>query len=169
MPKIRLIIIFFLAIVAVSSCEKDDICVDANTPLLVIEFFDNANSTDTKNVNSLRVVGLGQTVTVNTVMDRTNLNTISIPLKTTEDITSFLLIRDSDSDENGVETGNIDTINISYDRLEDFKSRACGFIVNYENLSASLQTTDTDSWIQDITVVQSQVINSDSTHVKIFH
>lgn len=168
MGKLRIGILFFLGIIAVASCEKDDICVEGDTPLLVIEFFDITDTATLKNVTTLRVVGAGQSVTVNTVADRTTLNTISIPLKTDENETSFLLISNSASTENGTETGNIDTVNFSYQRFEDFLSRGCGFVVNYDSLNANF-TPDSANWIQDIQVTRSQVINSDSTHVKIFH
>lgn len=168
MGKLQIWMLFFLAIVAMASCEKDDICVEGNTPLLVIEFYDVTDTAALKNVPTLRVVGVGQSVTVNTVADRTALNQISIPLKTNLDETSFLLISNSASGENGAETGNIDTVNFSYRRLENFLSRGCGFVVNYDSLNATL-TQGSANWIQDIQVTRSQVINSDSTHVKIFH
>ena len=96
------------------------------------------------------------------------MNTISIPLKTDVDVTSFIVISGSVSAENGSETGNIDTVNFSYKRLEDFLSRGCGFVVNYDSLQANV-SADTNNWIKDIEIIRSQVINSDSTHVKIFH
>ncbi|WP_027077571.1 DUF6452 family protein [Maribacter antarcticus] len=161
-------ILIFLYLLTVASCEKDDICVEGNTPLMVIEFFDISNRDDLKNVTTLRVVGEGQTVTVNTVTDRTNLNKIIIPLKTAADTTGFLLIANSASNDDGLEIGNIDTVSFNYARLEDFKSRACGFIINYEELNGVFQT-DTDNWIQDIEIMRTEIINSDSTHVKIFH
>lgn len=161
-----IILLFFLFTVA--SCEKDDICVEGTTPLMVIEFYD-ANSRETlKNVTSLRVGGVGQEFTVNTVADRTNLSTVTIPLKTVEDITSFVFISNSATNEDNVQVGNIDTVTFNYSRLEDFKSRACGFIVTYEELTGTLQT-DTDNWIQEIEIIQSEIITSDSTHVKIYH
>ncbi len=83
--------------------------------------------------------------------------------------TSFLLISDSADNDDGTEIGNIDIVDFNdYARLEDFKSRACGFIVNYEELAGALQT-DTDNWIQEIEIIRSEIINSDSTHVKIYH
>lgn len=168
MGRIRVGIIFFLVIIGLASCEKDDICVEGNTPLLVIEFYNFSDTTALKNVPTLRVVGEGKTITVNTVADRTALNTITIPLRTDMDNTSFLLISNSASAEDGTETGNIDTVNFSYNRLEAFLSRGCGFVVNYDSLNANV-TADNTNWIQDIEVIRSQVINSDSTHVKIFH
>ncbi|MDO1514182.1 DUF6452 family protein [Maribacter confluentis] len=157
-----------MCIIAISSCEKDDICVEGDTPLLVIEFYNILDTSALKNVPTLRVVGVGQNVTVNTVADRTALSTISIPLKTDADITSFIMINSSATNDEGIETGNIDTVNFSYQRVEDFLSRGCGFIVNYDELQATI-TTDSENWIQDIEITRSQVINSDSTHVKIFH
>jgi len=151
-----------------SSCEKDDICVEGNTPLLVIDFINVAATTQLKNVNDLRVVGLGTTAVVNTTTDRTDVNTIRVPLKTNEDTTSFLLIRNSATNDAGAETGDVDTLMLSYERVEDFTSRACGFVVNYNNLSASL-VGSADNWIDRALVVRAQVINSDSTHVQIFH
>lgn len=161
-------ILVFLCLFTIASCEKDDICVEGSTPLMVIEFFDIDDRETSKNVTALRVVGEGQTVTVNTVVDRTSLNSITVPLKTDIDNTGFLFISDSDDNDDGFEIGNIDTVMFNYARLEEFKSRACGFIVNYEELGGVLQT-DTDNWIQEIEIIQAEIINSDSTHVKIYH
>ncbi|MEH6619557.1 DUF6452 family protein [Maribacter arcticus] len=168
MSSFRIGILLFIGILAVASCEKDDICVEGDTPLLVIEFYNINDTSALKTVPTLRVVGVGQNVTVSTVADRTALNTISIPLKTDVDVTSFIIISASASAEDGSETGNIDTVNFSYKRLEDFLSRGCGFVVNYDSLQANV-SADTNNWIKDIEIIRSQVINSDSTHVKIFH
>jgi hypothetical protein len=78
------------------------------------------------------------------------------------------MVSNSALDENGNETGNIDTLTFSYNRLENFASRGCGFIVNYENLTDQL-ASGADNWIQDVEIVRSLIINTDSTHVKIFH
>lgn len=168
MRSFRIGIVLFIGILAVASCEKDDICVEGDTPLLVIEFYNINDTSALKIVPTIRVVGVGQNVTVNTVADRTALNTISIPLKTDVDVTSFIIISASASAEDGSETGNIDTVNFSYKRLEDFLSRGCGFVVNYNSLQANV-SADTNNWIKNIEIIRSQVINSDSTHVKIFH
>ena len=168
MRSFRIGILLFIGILAVASCEKDDICVEGDTPLLVIEFYNINDTSALKTVPTLRVVGVGQNVTVSTVADRTALNTISIPLKTDVDVTSFIMISASASAEDGSETGNIDTVNFSYKRLEDFLSRGCGFVVNYDSLQANV-SADTNNWIKNIEIIRSQVINSDSTHVKIFH
>ncbi len=168
MGKLGYCTILFLYILGMASCEKDDICVEGNTPLMVIEFFDIDNRDTPKNVTKLRAVGQGQTTTVNTVADRTDLNKITVPLKTANDTTGFLFIANSASNEDGFETGNIDTIIFDYERLEDFKSRACGFVLTYAGLNGNLQT-DSDNWIQEIEIIVSEISNADSTHVKIYH
>ncbi|UWX55966.1 DUF6452 family protein [Maribacter litopenaei] len=163
----RVIFALFLTTV-ISSCEKDDICVEGDTPLLVLEFFDAANPETNKNVTALRIMGEGQTSAVNTFTDRSNLNSVTLPLKTEADATTFYLISNSATNDGGQETGNIDTLTFNYDRIEDFASRACGFVVNYENLNTNLQS-GSGNWITDIEVIRATVTNSDSTHVKIFH
>ncbi|MEM9824872.1 MAG: hypothetical protein AAF985_27555, partial [Bacteroidota bacterium] len=44
-----------MAIIHFSSCEKDDICVEGDTPLLVIGFYDITDTTF-KSVNNLRIL-----------------------------------------------------------------------------------------------------------------
>ena len=169
MKKYLLLALLMVAI-SFSSCEKDDICVDGDTPLLIVVFFDAENPEQAKLVNDLRVVGVGQTTTVNTISDRTALDSIAIPLNAVADLTSFIMIVDSDDDDNGAETGNLDTINFAHDTVDIFVSRACGFVANYENLKAT-STTDNDNWIQEIEILKSTVELEETTtaHVKIYH
>jgi len=148
-------------------CEKDDICVDGDTPLLVIRFFDSTQPETPKAVDQLRVIGLGNGDPVPTFADRSSLDSIALPLRPGEAETTFVLIRDS-QDEDGVETGNPDTLQLSYATREEFISRACGFIANYEELASQLQT-DNENWIQSIVVDTTSVQNQDSRHVSIFH
>ncbi|MDC6407020.1 MULTISPECIES: DUF6452 family protein [Maribacter] len=168
MQKLGWVLFAVLCILFVASCEKDDICVEGDTPLLVLEFFDAANPTANKNVTALRILGEGQSTAVNTFTDRSNLNNVQIPLRTETDATTFLMISNSATNDGGQETGNIDTLTFNYERLEDFTSRACGFIVNYDSLTTNLQS-GSDNWILDIEIVRANITNSDSTNVKIFH
>ncbi len=148
-------------------CEKDDICVDGDTPLLVIRFFDSAQPETSKAVDQLRVIGLENGDPVPTFADRSSLDSIALPLRPGEAETTFILIRDS-QDEDGVETGNADTLRLSYRTSEVFISRACGFIANYEDLEGTLET-GSENWIQSIEVDTTSVQNQDRSHVSIFH
>ncbi|MCG2462434.1 hypothetical protein K8352_16855 [Flavobacteriaceae bacterium F89] len=160
--------IILLAISFFGSCEKDDICVEDNTPLLVIRFYGSIATEVTKKVPSLRIVGLGKESTVNTIVDRSSLDSIALPLKINDNPTRFLFIQNSADDENGFEKGNIDTVTFNYKTKEVFISRACGYIANYEEVVGSI-TPDTSNWIQSISTVDSTVTNQATAHVKIFH
>ena len=160
--------IILLALISFSACEKDDICVEGNTPLLVISFYNSTDTLTKKKVPSFRVVGMGKNTTVNTVVDRSDLDSIALPLKINDGPTSFLFIENSADNEEGFENGNIDTVTFSYRTREVFISRACGYIANYDNVEGSL-TPDTSNWIQSIFTMDSIVTNQATAHVKIFH
>ena len=166
--SIRALLTLLGVILLISCCEKDDICVEGDTPLLIIRFYDAENASELKNVSDLRVIGLGQSDPVDTFADRSTLDSIAIPLRINQPDTSFLLISNSEDDEDDMETGNIDTLTFSYNTQEVFVSRACGFIANYSELTDSLNS-DSDNWIQSIEVISPDINSQQSTHVQIFH
>ena len=168
MLRTKLALLILLSCLSFSACEKDDICVDGDTPLLVVRFYDFENQTEFKAVPALRVVGVGSSFTVDTFTDRTSLDSIGLPLKVDDTATVFDLILNSADDDDDLETGNTDTLTFTYTTQEEFKSRACGFVMNFENLAQTL-ATDTDNWIKQIEIDTSVVANSASAHVKIFH
>ncbi len=162
-----------------SSCERDDICVDGDTPLLVIGFFDIEDTTQIKSVSSIRIRAIDNDSVLDDddsffFNDRSNTGTVPedsllIPLQISQPTTSFTFISDSADDaDSGEETGNIDTLTISYTTREVFISRGCGFVINYDDLDIQL-TNDTENWIQDIRIQQQTIENSNNIHVKIFH
>jgi hypothetical protein len=156
-----------LLLLVLAGCEKDDICVDGDTPLLVIRFFDSTQPDTPKAVDQLRVIGLENGNPVPTFADRSNLDSIALPLRPGETETTFILIQDS-QDSEGVETGNPDTLLLSYVTREVFVSRACGFIANYEELDSQL-ATGSENWIESIEVDTTSVQTQDSRHVSIYH
>lgn len=171
MAKFRLFVFILLGILMVASCEKDDICVDGDTPLLQISFYDISDTDTQVEATSIRVIGEGQEdyVETDSLVDRTDLENISIPLKTTENSTTFIFILDSDDDDDGNETGNSDTITFTYELGDEYVSKACGYIANYNGLSATV-TPDEDNWIKEVEII-AEDINLDNiytTHVKIF-
>lgn len=171
MNKLKLVSIFLLAILSFSGCEKDDICVDSDTALLIIRFYDVEDPTKLKVVPGLRVVGMGKEEPVDTFADRSStLDSIAIPLKPTDIITGFTFIINSEDDESGEETGKTDSLQFSYTTEEEYKSRACGFIVKYDNLTTDF-TPATENWIQDIEITKPfvQIQDTVSAHVKIYH
>ncbi|MFT0714527.1 DUF6452 family protein [Flagellimonas lutimaris] len=172
MKKIIPILLIVSMLYYVSSCEKDDICVDGDTPLLVIGFFDIEDTIAAKTVSSIRIrnIDIDSVLTNSTFGDRSNSpDSLQVPLRSSATSTMYQIISGSQDDaDTGEETGNIDTLTISYDLGEAFVSRACGFVINYNNITVTLNE-GAENWIQDISVVQPNVENTDSIHVKIFH
>ncbi|MGB6150983.1 MAG: DUF6452 family protein [Pricia sp.] len=165
MRKFRIPLIILFGILAFSACEKDDICIDADTPRLVIQFYDIEDPTELKDVQNLVVKGLDDMGVREDSIPNIALDSIVIPLRPSETSTSFTLKR-----VNSISDINVDTITFSYEAKEIFASRACGYVVNYDNLEAALTGTNPDSlWIQGITVDSTFIENSAATHVRIFH
>lgn len=156
-----------LAAIFIAGCEKDDICVDGDTPLLIIRFYDQANPESAKTVPGIRVTGIGNGGPITSFADRSTLDSIGIPLRLDMGVSEFVFITNSE-DDNGAEIGNQDTIRFTYTPTSTFVSRACGFIGQYEDLNSEL-TADADNWIQNIEISTPFVQSIDSAHVKIFH
>ncbi|MCK0161968.1 DUF6452 family protein [Allomuricauda sp. F6463D] len=172
MKKIISILLITSLLYYASSCEKDDICIDGDTPLLVIGFNDMEDTTETKEVSSIRIrnIDIDSVLENDSFSDRTDSpDSLSVPLRSNAVTTMYEIISNSeDDDDTELETGNRDTLTITYVTSESFISRACGFITIYNELAVSL-TEDDDNWIQDIAVVQQTIENTDNIHVKIFH
>ncbi|GLB53243.1 hypothetical protein NBRC110019_22830 [Neptunitalea chrysea] len=166
--KIVPILAAIASIFIFGGCEKDDICTDAVTPSLIIKFYDDTSLSDIKTVTELRVYGVGNEDEM--IIDRvSNLDSILVPLKTLENTTSFVLISNSgDDDTTGEEVGNIDTISFNYVTNEIYVSRACGYKVNYSQLSSTI-TDDGDNWITSISIENNEVVDENQAHVSIYH
>ncbi|NKI33535.1 DUF6452 family protein [Croceivirga thetidis] len=180
MRKVARVFLLVFAVSILANCEKDDICVGGDTPLLVIGFFDATDETLEKQAISLRIRALdvdepiNYDASIDTEVppfhrDRSNTDSTAIPLKVNANSTAFQFILNSDDDdETNVEIGNIDTLTFNYTVVEDFISRGCGFVANFDDLLFELNT-DTDNWIQNVIVEDTTIENSTAIHVKIYH
>jgi hypothetical protein len=164
----KILTLLLITMFSFSGCEKDDIC-DANTsttPRLVIQFYDFSNSTVLKNVTDLKVIGEGMT---EGIVFNGNGNTVSIPLKTTENSTSYRFILNSGS----ASFSNEDEIKFDYSRENLFVSRACGFKTIF-SLDPTNPYSHTDAaipdllWMKAISVEKTNIDNENETHVKIY-
>ncbi len=173
MKKTLSIILILSIFINFSSCERDDICVDGDTPFLIVGFFDIDDTTNFKVVNSLRVRSIDNNAIVANEFgsfgfsDRSNVtDSIFLPLRIDNSTTTFEFILNSAGDE---ETGNIDTLSFSYDVGEQFISRGCGFVANYNNLD-TIRTPSSEDWIRQIRILEPNIENNPtSIHVQIFH
>lgn len=146
-------IYYILALIlTIISCEKDDFCIEDTTPKMIIRFYEGANPTSIKAVNSLTVWAEG----LDSIYTNQSLDSISIPLNLYQDFTKYLFASEV----------LIDTVDFNYELKDIFVSRSCGYKTNFENLN----TTDFSSnWIKNISIKQS-IINHDTTaHISIFH
>ena len=128
MKKIVLLLLFMATIL---SCEKDDICIDATTPNLIIRFYDNTDKTVLKSVPSLYVWAVDKDSTQINV----SIDTLVIPLNTLQDLSNYKFSSNS----------IIDDITLTYTRSDEFVSRSCGYKTVFDNLSI----TTTSNWILD--------------------
>lgn len=174
MKKVLPLLVLLLFLVYSASCERDDICVEGDTPLLVVGFFDVDDTLNFKSVPAFRLRALdNDSVLDNSTLyefsDRATENdSILIPLRIAENSTRFEFIINSADDETGLETGTVDTLDLSYVVNSEFISRACGFIANYDELQID-QVENGTNWIQDISIVTSNIERTNQIHVKIFH
>ena len=90
MKKIVFITLSLLLALSFWNCEKDDICADgnANTPFVIIEFYDALNTTTLKNVTNL---GVGEP-TFDTRFSFTGISKIEVPLRTNSTTTTLNFI-----------------------------------------------------------------------------
>lgn len=144
-------LLLFLFVIAFSNCEKDDICVEATTPMLIIKFYDYTNPENSKLVNSLTVWANEK----DNLYNNEQLDSIVIPLNLNENYTLYKFQSGSD----------IDSVNIAYERKDIFVSRSCGYKTVFENLT--IETTDT--WIKDYLINNSTIENETNTHINIYH
>ena len=156
--KKHYLLLSFIALL-VSSCEKDDFCIEPITPNMVIRFYNATNITQTKPVEDLSVNPEG----FDELYSNANLDSILIPL----DVTSNQIIYNLSSES------NIDIITINYDVEEVFVSRSCGFKAIFNNVSVTSDVSN--DWIIGLTETLENTItiptidNETAAHVKIFH
>lgn len=156
-------------------CEKDDICSDttANTPHLIIRFYNISNNSELKSVNSLKVNGLNNNEEIGITSSK---DSIALPLRILENNTIFSLTKDYTFDNNGTPDdtsddiigGNTDEITVSYANEQIFISRACGYKNIYTNTNIGF-TNDGDNWIANTEVIQNNIENENNAHIYIYH
>lgn len=167
MKKILFGLFTLLFALSIWNCEKDDICEDGTptTPRLILEFFDNGNPTNSKNVTNLKVTADG----VTSSLEFNAVSKIQLPLNTQANLVNYSLIFDSKNTNTALQ--NEDKITINYSRKEVYISRACGFKTTYTlnaNPNGIVLATDTNNWIKEITIPKFTIENENETHVKIF-
>ncbi|WP_264551472.1 DUF6452 family protein [Flavobacterium sp. N2038] len=182
----KIISLLLVFVFGLSSCEKDDICDPSTptTPRLVIAFYDANNPSALKNVTNLKVIGKDQPEGIIFNQSGTEItkylangNTISIPLRTNEDFSTFTFILDSQNENPAAK--NTDEVRFNYTRQNVYVSRACGFKTIFAlnppsdgpPLSTPFIQFDTDSnglWMKQIFVKKYNIETENETHLEVY-
>ncbi|MDI1317770.1 DUF6452 family protein [Flavobacterium sp.] len=173
------IVALILLLISLSSCEKDDICVDETTPRLIIEFYDITNPAALKPVLNLTAKGEGAAdfMVFNTSLTATDPNRylfngskLALPLKLNDTITKYSLVLNSTS----LTASNEDFLEFHYTPENVFVSRACGYKTIFQlNSPGGVLLTDSAApdtfWIQqNINIQKYSITTEDETHIKIY-
>ncbi|NMH86088.1 DUF6452 family protein [Flavivirga algicola] len=156
MKYFKILVIPLLFVVAISiSCERDDICPDSTptTPRLIIDLLDNNNTDNKKRVFDLVAIGVDNEFVLPDY-NFSNTDNLVLPLKTDENTTQYILVKEATVNDAGTPDdttddfidGNQDTITINYSRKEVYVSRACGYKTIFENVTLTIEP-DADNWI----------------------
>ena len=151
----------FLSLIAllISSCEKDDFCIEPITPNMIIRFYNATNISETKAVTDLTV----NPNDLDSIYTNVSIDSIVIPL----DVTSNQIIYNFSSGT------NVDVLTIDYEIEEVFVSRSCGFKAIFNNVTITSDVSN--DWIIGLTetlenTITIPIINDESAaHVQIFH
>ena len=151
----------FLSLIAllISSCEKDDFCIEPITPNMIVRFYNATNISETKAVNDLTI----NISNLDSIYTNVSLDSVVIPL----DVTSNQIIYNFSSGS------NLDILTIDYEIEEVFVSRSCGFKAIFNNVTITSDVSN--DWIIGLTETLENTItipninDESAAHVQIFH
>lgn len=140
-----------------SGCQKDDICPEGTetTPLLQIEFFDAEDPLTLKVVPRLTII---EAETGDTLFGPETTNNVDIPLRTNRSYTEYNFIINGETDQE-----NADFIRFDYLPTPDYINRACGFKINFLDLTLNRQA-ESERWIITDAVVIDDIENEAEAH-----
>ena len=120
---------FFLIFFLITSCEKDDICLEgsANTNRITIGFINSENESFT----SLSITNIRGINKDSIIYEDINTNQLKLPLNISSNKTDYIL------NYNEID----DTLSIKYIAIHRYLNRGCGFISNFV-LDSSTENID---------------------------
>lgn len=151
MKKIFWSLLFFS--LALSSCERDDLCLHQRVSPVVLRFRD-ATTGEPRTVDSLRI----------------KLDTLTlVPLSLTDSVAFYLPPEGGEQSllftwKNGA-WEQTDTLLFRYRPREEFLSKACGFILIMDSLDIHPAS---HHWIQRVEILQPTVKEDTSAHANIY-
>ena len=146
---------FFLIFFLITSCEKDDICLQgsANTNRITIEFINSEfETTSSLSLNNIR--GINKDSIIYTDIDTDKLK---LPLNASSNKTDYIL------NYNEID----DTLSIRYKAIHQYLNRGCGFISNFIIDNSTENLDNSYGWIKKISIVKDSIFNEEKTNLYI--
>jgi len=144
-------------------CEKDDICIQdvVETPDLILLMLDSNDENIRKSPPGFNIRAIG----TENVLLQSRGDSIPLPLNTQEKVTQFEFILNQ-----GSENENIDTLQINYDRIDQFINRACGYRANFilQQPAITLLNPGND-WIKGFVILKDTITDEKAAHLGILY
>jgi len=159
--KVQNYILALVSLLILSSCEKDDVCVENDSVYINLVFYSVEDGSTAKSVSGFSLLDLNGDIVQN--YDNTTVSAIALVLPTSE--TSYGLILQKRTEVDGLTINTNDTLNFSYTPKATYVSRACGYIRTYTDLSIN----STRNWINEVIVNTPEINSNNDEHVAILH
>jgi len=146
---------FFLLFFLITSCEKDDICLEgsANTNRITIGFINSANESSSS-VLLKNIRGVNKDSIIHKDIDTDQLK---LPLNTSSNRTDYIL------NYNEID----DTLSIKHRTIHEYLNRGCGFISNFILDKTTEDLDNIYGWIKKISIVKDSIFNEEKTNLYI--
>ena len=146
---------FFLLFFLITSCEKDDICLEgsANTNRITIEFINNEN----ESLTSLSLKNIRGVSKDSIIHEAINTYQLKLPLNGSSNTTDYIL------NYNEID----DTLSIKYRAIHVYLNRGCGYISNFIIDNATEDLYNSYGWIKKISIVKDSIFDEDKTNLHI--
>ena len=155
--------LFYLFASLLLCCEKDDICIQdvVETPDLILLMLDYNDENIRKSPPGFNIRAIG----TENVLLQSRGDSIPLPLNTQEKVTQFEFILNQ-----GSENENIDTLQINYDRIDQFINRACGYRANFilQQPAITLLNPGND-WIKGFVILKDTITDEKAAHLGILY
>ena len=146
---------FFLLFFLITSCEKDDICLEGseNTNRITIGFINSENQ-DTTGISLKNIKGLNKDSIIHTNISADKLK---LPLNISSNTTDYIL------NFNQID----DTLSIRYRAIHEYLNRGCGFISNFIIDKSSENLNNLEGWIKEVSIAKDSIFNEEKTNLYI--
>ena len=156
------IVLTFICLGVLTKCEKDDICISTvvGSPDMIVLMLDiDSGNRSTPPGFFIRPIGTEKQ------LSQSSGDSLKLPLKLTQSITQFEFITNNDS-----ENQNIDTLQINYERKDQFINWACGYRANFIlKESPILILNSGDNWVKGAVIIKDTISDETSAHLGILH